>query len=123
MSVTDRPPGKADPDSRARTHLANERTFLAWLRTGLSLLALGFAASQFLPEPTPEQIDLAGVLAVVLVCNGLLMTVYGGWRFVRARDEIEQGRYLPISGMVVVSVTLTIVIGLLVLVFVSVYHR
>ena len=39
----------ADHDSRARTHLANERTFLAWLRPGLSLVAVGLAAAGFLP--------------------------------------------------------------------------
>ena len=39
--------GRADPDSRARTHLANERTFLAWLRTGLALIVLGIGAAQF----------------------------------------------------------------------------
>jgi uncharacterized membrane protein YidH (DUF202 family) len=35
-------------ESRARTHLANERTFLAWLRTGISLIGLGLAAAKFL---------------------------------------------------------------------------
>jgi uncharacterized membrane protein YidH (DUF202 family) len=37
-----------DPDSRALTHLANERTFLAWLRTGLGMIVLGLAAGQFI---------------------------------------------------------------------------
>ena len=40
--------GRTDPDSRARTHLASERTFLAWLRTGLGLNVLGLAAAQFI---------------------------------------------------------------------------
>ena len=37
-----------DPDTRARTHLANERTFLAWFRTGVTLVALGIAAAELL---------------------------------------------------------------------------
>jgi putative membrane protein len=115
-------PGKADPDSRARTHLANERTFLAWLRTGLSLMALGFAASQFIPNPTPGRIDLSAVLAVVLTVSGLGLTGFGGWRFRKARDEIDAGRYLPSTGMVVVSVALMMLIGALVMVFVAVFH-
>ena len=41
-----------DPDSRARTHLANERTYLAWFRTGITLVALGLAAAQFLVPDT-----------------------------------------------------------------------
>lgn len=34
-------------ESRARDHLANERTFLAWLRTGVALIALGFVVARF----------------------------------------------------------------------------
>jgi uncharacterized membrane protein YidH (DUF202 family) len=55
----------ADPDSRARTHLANERTFLAWLRTGLALIALGLASAQYL-----EVELLARSSAVLLVPIG-----------------------------------------------------
>jgi len=39
---------RTELESRARTHLANERTFLAWLRTGIALISLGLAAAQFL---------------------------------------------------------------------------
>jgi uncharacterized membrane protein YidH (DUF202 family) len=42
---------RTELESRARTHLANERTFLAWLRTGIALISLGLAAAQFL-EPS-----------------------------------------------------------------------
>ncbi len=37
-----------DSDGRAGTHLANERTYLAWFRTGLTTIALGLAAAQLL---------------------------------------------------------------------------
>src|SRR5258706_12094194 len=39
----------APPDSptRARDHLANERTFLAWLRTGVAVVVFGFAIGRF----------------------------------------------------------------------------
>ncbi|MFD8034708.1 YidH family protein [Streptomyces sp. NPDC059717] len=42
--------------SRAREHLANERTYLAWLRTGISVAALGVAVAKFAPteESTPS---------------------------------------------------------------------
>ena len=36
---------KMDRD-RARDHLANERTFLAWLRTGITIVVFGFAISR-----------------------------------------------------------------------------
>jgi len=114
--------GRADPDSRARTHLANERTFLAWLRTGLAMLALGFAASEFLPAPVPGELDVAAVISVVLVIGGLGLALFGGWRYFAGRDAIDRQAYRPASGMVIASVALTAVVGLLVLLFVAVYH-
>jgi putative membrane protein len=33
--------------NRARDHLANERTFLAWVRTGVAIVVFGFAIGRF----------------------------------------------------------------------------
>ena len=51
-----------------RFSLANERTFLAWLRTGLALVGGGLAAAQFLP-PLPMS-HLREVIAVALLLLG-----------------------------------------------------
>ncbi|KAK9679371.1 hypothetical protein K7432_016299, partial [Basidiobolus ranarum] len=40
--------------SVARDHLANERTFLAWIRTSLSLITVGVAIAQLFRLPTKE---------------------------------------------------------------------
>jgi len=45
-----RPPSPAtppSPDSQFRDHAANERTLLAWIRTGIALMAFGFAIGRF----------------------------------------------------------------------------
>lgn len=42
--MSDDPEG--DSGSRARDHLANERTFLAWLRTAVNVMALGLAIAK-----------------------------------------------------------------------------
>ena len=34
-------------DSRARDHMANSRTLLAWIRTGIALIGLGFVVARF----------------------------------------------------------------------------
>ena len=39
-------PDNSNPN-RARDHLANERTFLAWLRTGVAIIVFGFAIGRF----------------------------------------------------------------------------
>jgi putative membrane protein len=99
-----------DTDSRVRTHLANERTFLAWLRTGLSLMAVGLAAAGFLPVDLVPGLPYVRLLAAVLVLAGAMMVLYGASRYLRACRQIETGSYDPASNAVV---TIAAIIGLL----------
>lgn len=101
-----------DADSRARTHLANERTFLAWLRTGLSLVALGIAVASFLEPGRDDGLGMPFVLGVVLAASGTTLVAAGGRRFIRARDQIEAGTYRPDAPAVVLSVFLVAVAGM-----------
>lgn len=76
-----------------RFTLANERTFLAWLRTSLSLLAAGVAVVQLVPAfsiPAARGITggLLAALAVVAAGSGVLR-----WRSVE--NAIGRGRPLP----------------------------
>jgi putative membrane protein len=106
---------RADPDSRARTHLANERTFLAWLRTGLSLVALGLGAAQFLERDLVPGVPVTMIFALVLVGGGVGITLVGGIHYLHARDDIEAGAFLPSTRAAVAAVTLVIVAGVLAL--------
>jgi uncharacterized membrane protein YidH (DUF202 family) len=38
-------------------HAANERTFLAWVRTGIAVIAFGFVIEKFTPPPLKQRID------------------------------------------------------------------
>jgi len=93
----------ADADSRARTHLANERTFLAWLRTGLSLVAVGLAAAGFLPVDLIPGFPYVRTFSILLVLAGTLMVLYGAFRYVKAYQQIETGSYDP-AGMAIVAI-------------------
>ncbi|WP_433033973.1 YidH family protein [Actinomycetospora sp. CA-053990] len=84
-----------EPDYRFT--LANERTFLAWLRTSLSLLAAGVAVVQLLPEfavPGTRVVvgGLLAALAVITAAGGVLR-----WRGVES--AIRRGRPLPTQRM------------------------
>lgn len=105
-----------DADSRARTHLANERTFLAWLRTGLSLVALGLAAAQFLGGNVPGEEQMVTVLAALLIVSGALMTVAAGRRFLVARNAIETGTYSSGAVAIALSAALAVATGIIALV-------
>jgi putative membrane protein len=100
---------RVDPDSRARTHLANERTFLAWLRSGLSLVAVGMAAARFLPLGLVPSVPYVTIFSVLLVISGTSAVAYGANRYVIAAKEIESGSYAPdVLPIVAVAAIVTI---------------
>lgn len=78
-----------------RFSLANERTFLAWLRTGLALVAGGLAAAQFLP-PLPLA-HLREVIAVALLLLGGAVAVRAIDHWARTERAIRLGEELPAS--------------------------
>lgn len=81
-----------EPDYRFS--FANERTFLAWIRTGLALLAAGVAVDAFdLPFPATVQRTLAaGLVALALVAS------VAAWvRWARAERAMRRSRPLPSS--------------------------
>ena len=74
-----------------RTLLANERTFAAWIRTGLSVAAVGLVAGQLLPG-SPGRRRYVAALAVLLVAAGIAIMAFGAWRFAAVdRDLAGQG--------------------------------
>jgi putative membrane protein len=103
----------ADRDSRARTHLANERTFLAWLRTGLSLVAVGLAAAGFLPIDLVPGFPYVRSFSVLLVLSGTAMVVYGANRYLRVHKQIESGAYNPAGTAVVTIAAIIAFLGIL----------
>lgn len=76
-----------------RFTLANERTFLAYVRTALALDAGGLAVAQFIRHPRVEAFSLG--LSVVLTALGLVVAVLGYRRWHRAERAINAGRALP----------------------------
>ncbi|MFC0647229.1 YidH family protein [Cellulomonas phragmiteti] len=80
----------SEPD--ARFSLANERTFLAWARTGLALLAAGVAL-EALDLPVEPGLRLAA--AVVLIALGTLAPAAAWWGWSRAERAMRLSRPLP----------------------------
>jgi putative membrane protein len=78
-----------------RFSLANERTFLAWIRTGLALIAGGLACAQFLP---PLPIDhLREVIAVALLVLGGVVALRAVDHWARTERAMRTGTNLPAS--------------------------
>ncbi|MFC9425121.1 YidH family protein [Streptomyces sp. NPDC059255] len=78
-----------------RFSLANERTFLAWIRTALALVGGGFAVDQFLPD---LRWGVRAGLAVALLAAGALCALRAVNHWVRCERAMRRGEDLPVSG-------------------------
>jgi putative membrane protein len=87
---TDDDDKRLDPD--ARFLLANERTFLAWVRTSLAVLVGGIALAQLGQNSTEK--NVVGMAVIVL---GGFMALIGYLRF-RAADKAIRESRLPVTG-------------------------
>ncbi|MFD4543883.1 YidH family protein [Streptomyces bauhiniae] len=77
-----------------RFSLANERTFLAWLRTALALIGGGFAVDQFLPH---LRWAWRVGLALALLGAGVLCALRAVHHWVRCEQAMRRGEDLPVS--------------------------
>ena len=82
-----------DPDYRFT--LANERTFLAWIRTALAILAGGVLLHQFAGGLEPRLAVV--VLAIVLAIAAAVLSVVAYTRWRANEIAIRHGRPLPFS--------------------------
>ncbi len=114
---------RIDIESRARTHLANERTFLAWLRTGIALIGLGLAAGQFLAREVLPGLPLIRSMAVIMVVTGILMAVDGAKRYVRHSKQIEAGAFRVTTRSAEVVAGLVVLLGLMAIAFILLLRR
>lgn len=82
-----------DPDPRFS--LANERTFLAWVRTALGLIALGVAVATFVSTQETKGVSL--LLAAVLVLLGGILAAGSWWRWLSVERAMRDGHGIPPS--------------------------
>ena len=69
--------------------LANERTFLAWLRTGLALVAGGVALNQFVAVSSGS--ELVRWLSIATIGLGAVVGVVGIVRWRQVDDVMHEG--------------------------------
>lgn len=104
--VNDGRPGQNDRATAQHVsdHLANERTFLAWIRTALAIIGLGFVAAKFglylrlLAANQGSALHSTGTspaLGVALVGFGAAIVLLALGRYLINRRLIEQGAYRP----------------------------
>lgn len=73
-----------------RDHLANERTLLAWLRTALTVIGLGFIVDRLAAESGQQDL-LSGLAGIGLVFLGAVVALGGAYSYVNTRRGILTG--------------------------------
>lgn len=99
-----------------KTHLANERTFLAWCRTSISLVAFGFVVGKFeLFVKWADKTDMLRVQTelrlIALFCFLLAgaIIVIAGWEFLYLRRKIQRGE-ISLSAFPEIMVVLSMIL-------------
>ena len=95
------PPAK--PAAELRDYLAEERTFLAWIRTGISLMGFGFVVARFgifenmpyMPQQLPagQPHELSVWFGAALIAIGAIVNLFSARRFMRLAGELNRDRF------------------------------
>jgi inner membrane protein YidH len=109
---------------RYNEHAANERTFLAWVRTAIAVMAFGFVIERFdlflsvaapsaaLPRIVPHNQAFANAAGLAFVAIGVITIIIAGFRFAITAKTIENDEALPSPGERF-DIALSALIGLL----------
>ena len=107
--------------NRARDHLANERTFLAWVRTGAAIVVFGFAIGRFaiamrqLASFSGHPVRTSGLsvwMGAGSIGAGVMLVVAGLLRYRKTRAQLDSGTFTPAGFVVDLVTTLTVAFGL-----------
>ena len=119
-----RPPAT---NRRATDHLANERTFLAWIRTGLAIIAFGFVIERFGLLLRDLNVKISGQpvntghysteIGITLTLLGVLVMAVALLNFMQARRSIDLEQFHPHRGFAIFLTIITCLIGLILAVY------
>jgi putative membrane protein len=116
------PSTSGNPDL-ARDHLANERTFLAWVRTGVAGVIFGFAIGRFAIairqwmaiQGQGQTVRTTGIsvwFGTLAILAGVLVCLTGLVRYRRTREQIESGNFQPAGFIIDLVGIVTALFGL-----------
>ena len=100
--------------TEVREHLANERTLLSWVRTGVGLISVGIVverAGAFMSSSGQRGEMLSGLLGLSLAVLGCLTLILGSVQFMRNRRRISRGEFVPGATIYLVVIAGSLALG------------
>ena len=87
-----------------REHLANERTFLAWMRTSIGIMAFGFVVVKFAlfvkqismmlgKENLIHSTGYSGIVGIILVSVGAVTAILSFIKYKQTEKQLNEGNY------------------------------
>ena len=109
-------------------HLANERTFLAWIRTSIGIMAFGFVVERFSifvkqvsyflgKEVSLPSRGYSAALGISLVALGALMGVLSFIRYKKIEKEIDEDTYQSSLILDIMLALAVLVIGIFLVIY------
>jgi putative membrane protein len=115
--------GKLDPDKIESEILANERTFLAWVRTSIAVMSLGFVIARFNlwirevairvnPQMPMRGSGFSAPLGECMIGAAAVITLFAAWRYHVINRTIRRGE-IQADPQLVITVTAIVVFAAL----------
>ena len=104
---------KEDRGAETREHLANERTLLAWVRTGVGLISVGFVVERAGALAGGDSVAVSEFFGIALVALGCLALIVGSFEFFANRRMIRKNEFVsrPAPYMILVGGSLLVALA------------
>jgi len=108
-------------------HMANERTFLAWIRTSIGIMAFGFVVEKFalfmkqmsvilgkstIENTIPPSHGYSAMIGIFLVGMGTLLVLFAFVRYKKVERQIDSDTFQPSSILDILLTILVLAIGI-----------
>lgn len=115
-----------------RVHMANERTFLAWIRTSIGIMAFGFVVEKFglfikqmsffLDQSTPGNTlppshGYSAIVGIFLVGFGTLMGLLAYVRYKKVERQIDEDAYQSSSVLYLLLLLSVLTVGIFLVIY------
>ncbi|MBE0538833.1 MAG: DUF202 domain-containing protein [Ignavibacterium sp.] len=115
-----------------RVHMANDRTFLAWIRTSIGIMAFGFVVEKFalfikqmalllskanIENALPPSRGCSAIVGIFLVGLGTLMGLLAFIRYKKFEKQIDEDTYEPSSRLDVLLTISVLAVGIFLVIY------